>query len=332
MTTPCARQRALLPFGGLLAACLLLGFASPRPAAAGEGGSSHYMPGTQGDFAMALIGPAGFYLRDDVMYFKGDINQVAIAGNLYASAHQDVWVDMVKAIYLAPGGILGGRLGVVATVPIVINAKVSGEPVPPFLGEKSGSRSGFSDASLTSFLNWGSGYNHLSAGMTVYIPVGSYEAGRIINLGRNYWSFDPIVTYSWLHEKRGHEVSVTTGVMFNTTNGATNYSSGTEWHLDFMASQHFSKRFALGLEGSVLRGITDDSGPVLDNANAILPALGKQPLDGFRAKYFGLGPAVLVSPKVGGKDINLIAKYLFDVTHENRFNSDYLMVSLAFKF
>jgi len=36
---------------------LLIAFAIPQPAVAGEGAGSHYMPGTMGDFAMALIGP-----------------------------------------------------------------------------------------------------------------------------------------------------------------------------------------------------------------------------------------------------------------------------------
>jgi hypothetical protein len=120
--------------------------------------------------------------------------------------------------------------------------------------------------------------------------------------------------------------------MFNTTNEATNYSSGTEWHMDFLVGQHFSKRFAVGLAGSLLQGLTDDSGPLLVKANVVLTALGLQPLGGFRAGYFGLGPSVVVTPKVWGKDLNLIAKYLFDVEHRNRFNSDYLTVSAVLKF
>jgi hypothetical protein len=99
-----------------------------------------------------------------------------------------------------------------------------------------------------------------------------------------------------------------------------------------MLAQHFSEWLAIGLEGSVLQGITDDSGPLLDQANTILPALGLKPLDGFRAQYLGLGPAVVLSPTFRGTTFNFIGKYLVDVTHENRFNSNYLLASLAFKF
>ena len=290
------------------------------------------MPGTVGDFAMAVIGPPGFYLRDDVIYFEGDINSVTLGDRIYSSASQDVWVNTVKGIYLSKGGILGARIGVVLSVPIVINAKVAGQAVSPVEGEKQGSRSGFGDVTLTSFLNWTCDTSHISAGINVYIPVGAYDADRIINLGRNYWSFDPVVTYTWLDPKRGHEISVTTGLMFNTSNDATDYSSGDEWHLDFMLAQHFSAKFALGLEGYLLRQINDDSGALLDRANRVLPALGLEPLGGFRAEAFALGPAVLYTPKIGNTDVNLIAKYLIDVSHENRFDSNYAMVSAAFKF
>ena len=330
--TPRFRRRAVALFRGLAAASLLLALANPRAAVAGEGGGSHYMPGTMGDFAMALIGPPGFYLRNDLLYFQGDIDAVTLGDRIYSSASQDVWVNTLKLIYLAGSGILGGRLGGALTIPIVLDAQASGTLVSPLQGSPSGNRSGIADITVSGLLNWAFGHSHVSAGLNVYVPVGAYDEDRIINLGRNYWSFDPIVTYTWLHPKRGHEISVTTGFMFNTTNDATDYSSGTEWHMDFMASQHFSKTFAVGLEGSVLQGITDDSGPLLDRANTVLPALGLAPLGGFRARYFGLGPAVVYSPTIGSTAVNFIAKYLFDVTHENRFDSNYLMVSAAFKF
>jgi hypothetical protein len=316
----------------ILAASILVGLAGAEPAVAGEGGGSHYMPGTSGDFAMALIGPSGFYLRNDLIYFEGDIGPVTLGDRVYTSASQDVWVDTVKLIYLGEGGILGGRFGAVASIPIVLDATVAGELAVPVGAEASGNRAGLSDVTLTGFLNWSSGNNHVSAGLNIFIPIGAYSGDRIINLGRNYWSFDPTVTCTWLDPKRGHEISFTTGLMFNTKNDATDYTSGTEWHLDFMFSQHFSKQFALGIEGSLLQGVSDDDGPLLDRANVVLPALGLKPLGGFRAEYFGLGPAVVYTSTIGGTDFNFIAKYLMDVEHRNRFNSDYLIASVAFKF
>ena len=89
---------------------------------------------------MALIGPAGFYVRNDVLYFKGTIDGVTLGDRIYSSASQNVWVDMVKLIYLFEGGILGGRLGAVVSVPIVLDATASGELASPLHLEQSGSR------------------------------------------------------------------------------------------------------------------------------------------------------------------------------------------------
>ncbi len=131
---------------------------------------------------------------------------------------------------------------------------------------------------------------------------------------------------------RGHEFSFTTGFMFNTKNDATDYSSGTEWHMDFMLAQHFSKVIAVGLDGSVLRGITDDSGALLNRANATLSALGLQSLGGFRAEFLGLGPALLLSPTIGNTTVNFVVKYLVRVLNENRFDGNYVSASVALKF
>jgi len=101
--------------------------------------------------------------------------------------------------------------------------------------------------------------------------------------------------------------------------------------MDFMAAQHFSPRLALGLEGSVLQGVTDER---VRSSTRRTRSSGDRPRARGRLQGQVLRPrpAAVVTPKISGKDVNFIAKYLFDVTHENRFNSDYLMVSAAFKF
>ena len=206
-----------------LALALLLGFGAviaAGPAVAGEGGSSHYNPGTMGDFAMALIGPPGFYLRNDAFYFDGRIGEVSLGKAVLDHADQQAWVNITKGIYLAPWGILGSRFGAVVSVPVIFDAKLSGElAFPNVQGE--GSRGGFGDMSFTGFLNWSKGQFHTNVGMNVYAPTGYYNPDSIINLGRNYWSFDPTVTFTWLHPERGHEISFIAGTMFNTENHAT---------------------------------------------------------------------------------------------------------------
>ena len=47
--------------------------------------------------------------------------------------------------------------------------------------------------------------SHFNTGVNVYVPVGGYNPDDIINRGRNYWSFVPTFSYTFLHPKRGHE-------------------------------------------------------------------------------------------------------------------------------
>jgi len=72
------RHKSCVAITTLLLMILSIGLSAAPCTWAGEGGGSHYMPGTKGDFAMALIGPKGWYLRNDLTYIDGDIGPVTI--------------------------------------------------------------------------------------------------------------------------------------------------------------------------------------------------------------------------------------------------------------
>jgi len=299
---------------------------------AGEGGGSHYVPGTQGDFAMALIGPAGWYIRNDLAYIDGDINSVTLGNRIYTSANQTVWANTTKGIYLAESGLLGGRFGAILALPVVIYAKVSGILADPIPLKREGNRSGLADINLTTIMNWKHGNFNYSAGLGIYAPTGSYDADRMVNLGRNYWSFDPSFAFTWLNAKRGHEVSLSTGYMINTKNNDTNYESGDEFHFDFNIAQHFSGQFGLGLVGYYYKQVTGDDGPFLDYANQVLLSIGRDSRGSFRGEAFGVGPALKYSLKIGDQNINIIAKWLHDFIKQNRFTSETFICSVSLKF
>ena len=69
--------------------------------------------------------------------------------------------------------------------------------------------------------------------------------------------------------------------MLNTTNPATDYKSGNEFHLDFMANQFLAPTFALGVQGYWYKQIDADTG-----SGAVLGP--------FMGESFGLGPAAPV--------------------------------------
>lgn len=297
-------------------------------ATAGEGGSSHYNPGTLGDFAMALIGPAGWYVRNDLWYMDGEMGAVTRGNFTLQDVSQKAWINTIKTIYLTESGIWGGRFGNVLSVPIVLDVDVDGTLAGTGL-EKSGSRSGISDLTYTLFLNWHKNEFNYSIGLNTYIPVGYYDVDSIINLGRNYWSFDPALTFTWLHPQRGHEISLITGVMFNTENPDTSYQTGTEFHLDWNIAQHFSKSFAVGFIGYYYKQISDDEGPLLDKLNGILVSSGGQSKDGFRGEALGLGAAATFTTEVASTNLSFIVKYLANIDNSNRLSNDYLTFSIA---
>jgi len=153
-------------------------------------------------------------------------------------------------------------------------------------------------------------------------PTGIYDKNRLLNTGRNYWAFDNTVAYTWLHAKRGHEVSLSLGYIFNTTNPVTKYTTGNEFHLDWLVGQHFNeRRFGVGATGYWYIQTTNDQGP--------LP--GRLRPDKFDAQGVGVGAAVLWTPKVFGKDVNLIAKWIHDLYTKRRFEGDLFMISVALK-
>lgn len=294
-------------------------------ALAAEGGGSHYLQGTYGDFAMALAGPPGFYVRNDLMYYDASVGPVSSGKFILDDLSQKAWINGFRVIYLPESKPFGATPGIVLGLPYVIDVEARGSGIAPLQTSAKGNRDGLADPYLFSFLNWDlGGFHHLTAGITIFSDFGSYDADRIINLGRNYWSFDPTISYTWLNNDNGREFSMTTGLMFNTENRATDYRTGTEFHLDWMLAQHLPGKIAIGLEGYIYEQISDDDGRL---ANAI--PVGD---DGFRSSGWGLGPALTWTPKVAGKDITLIAKWIHDFDASKRMEGDLVSVGFALNF
>jgi hypothetical protein len=168
-------------------------------------------------------------------------------------------------------------------------------------------------------LNWNTGNFHFTLSQSIFAPTGSYDINRVVNLGRNYWAFDTGLAFTWLDPQRGHEISASTGFLFNTTNTATSYHTGSEFHLDFLLAQYFSESFAVGFNGYWYRQMSGDSG--------VGATLGP-----FRGESVGIGPALIWRPRIRSAQINIVGKWLHDVEATNRFSGDMAYLSAAFKF
>jgi hypothetical protein len=83
----------------------------------------------------------------------------------------------------------------------------------------------------------------------VIAPTGHHDPTNVLNVGRSYWAFDTQLGLTWFHKASGTEISVLPGILFNTTNPATDYRAGTEFHLDFMVNQFVIPSLAIGAQG-----------------------------------------------------------------------------------
>jgi hypothetical protein len=290
---------------------------------AAEGGSSSYLQGAAGDFAAGMLGPKGLYLRNDFIYYDASVPLPALGAPVGGRLSQALWGDLLKIAYISDFKILGGTYNANAAIPYLVGSEAvsyrdGAAPRVPY-GDNA---NGLGDILFTPFaLGWNFGRHHINANLSFYAPTGEYEDARVINPGRNYWSADPNINYTWMHPDRGHEFTTTIGYLHNWENGDSRYTTGDEVHIDWLLAQHLSAKFALGVTGYYYQQVTDDSGEIPQ---------------GFTAKDFdaggaGVGVAAMYSPTIAGKNVSVVGKWITDTTDDNRLSGDVFFLGFSLK-
>src|SRR6185369_1941485 len=136
--------------------------------------------------------------------------------------------------------LLGGNYAAGLAIPFVwveAKAQVAG---PLGTVQKRDTTSGIGDLTIIPFmLGWTNGPDlKYDMRLNIFAPSGEYDTGALANVGKNYWTFDPMVSVSYLSSKIGLELSAFAGVDFNTKNDATDYQTGTQFHLDGTIAEH----------------------------------------------------------------------------------------------
>jgi hypothetical protein len=154
-------------------------------------------------------------------------------------------------------------------------------------------------------LRWNQGvHNYMVYGMA-NLPVGAYDASRLVNLGLGHWAIDGGGGYTYLNPQTGNEFSAVAGFTYNFKNPSLDYQNGIDFHLDVGASHFVSKQMYLGIAGYAYQQITGDSG------------LGATFGD-FKSRVFGAGPQVGFLFPVGNMQGVLNAKVFKEFGAENR--------------
>jgi hypothetical protein len=306
-----------------LAGLAILISSAPSTTFAAEGASSHYLPGAVGDIFLALPPEPGLQVANMFWYKTGSTDIALIEGQVSLGMNLDLFLNLTSLTYTFETPVLGGRYTMGVAIPFGY-ADIDGRLVGPLGGSLPFSDDSFalSDIALIPVqLSWNSGLWSFKLWESIVTPTGGYDTsgGNLANLGRNYWSFDTVGAVTWFNPESGTEVSIAPGIMVNTENTATDYRTGTEFHMDFAASQFVSENLALGLRGYYYKQLTGDSGSGA--------ALGD-----FKSESFGIGPGFVWIPETDGGQFTVLGKWMHDFSAENRFESDYFTLTGAWSF
>lgn len=287
--------------GGILLSLLLA-----NGAFASEQAKSVYLLGATASMA-GMTPPPGFHFSSTTYLYDAQASGAAalsrslngvgnslpsvatIETNAEVKVGAQVALDILALLWVAPDKVMGGQFGIGVLVPIGyqnVDVKLSANSTLtlPNGNTLDGGRSfrvsqdtfALGDPLATAFIGWNAENFHWKLTGLVNIPVGSYSRERLVNMGFNHWAADLTGAVTWLDPTIRLEVSAAAGFTFNGKNPATNYKTGTEFHLEGAVMQHFSKSFAIGPVGYHYRQVTGDSGSgaVLGSFKGEVSALG----------------------------------------------------------
>lgn len=162
--------------------------------------------------------------------------------------------------------------------------------------------------------------DHLALSFTFWAPTGEYDKNRLANLSNNVWSFIPGVAYTKIFPAANIELSGSWTLDFDTENPDTHYQNGILSDLEGTVIKRFKNEFGVGVIGSWIQQLTDDSGTTADRLN------------GFSGRAFGVGPIVTYSTKIGKSDLSFNARYVHEFDNRKRIEGDLFALSASLKF
>jgi hypothetical protein len=316
----------------LLFSLVLATSLAPAALRAEEGGSGHYSPGAAASFIDALPGYPSFAVVNFFTYYDGSAGRdraLPFGGDLAAGLKATAYIDTIGVIYETPLRLLGGNYAAGLVIPfgsmtVQGDITATGPRGRSRTGQVSDTSSGLADLMVYPFmLGWTNGPDlKYDVRLGIYAPSGEYQQGALANLGKNYWTFEPGLSFSWLSSKIGTEVSLFVGADFNTKNEATDYQTGAQFHLDGTVAQHlplFGGFAGVGANGFYYQQITGDSG-----SGAVL--------GDFEGRNIGVGPVLSYVHKVGKSTLAAELKWLPELDVQHRLQGDWIWFKLALIF
>lgn len=214
-----------------------------------EGGGGAYGNGAEGSMSGALP-PPGFYMQSYTNFYradslKGDDGQTVLDEDDFKVITA---AQVFRLIAVTKKKILGGNLGFYTLIPLaMVDVKTPAG---------SQTKTGLADITLAPFISWHKNNFHWATAVDCVLPTGAYDKNDIANLGRNYYTIEPLVAVTYLSDN-GIELSAKFMYDFNLENNDTDYQSGNEFHVDYFVGAHV-KKWTFGAVGYYYKQVTDD--------------------------------------------------------------------------
>lgn len=272
---------------GFIALGALMGVCA-APALATETGGGAYPNGAEG-YTGAALPPPGLYTLAYLEHYEADrFNDGDGDSGLLPDFDARADAAIARFVYVTDKTILGASWGMQAIVPVV-NLKVGAAGM-------SDETTGFGDIIIDPLLlgwHFKNGL-HVTAGVDISIPVGRYNPAKLSNIGRNYWTIEPVLGVAY-YSKSGFSADVKLMYDINMRNKdavitpfnptGADYRSGNEFHADFAVGQQIGK-WKLGAAGYYYKQTTKDK--VSDaTAQSVVDGFG-----GFKGEAFAAGPSI----------------------------------------
>ena len=272
----------------------------------GKEGADQYAYGAENWFTGALP-PPGWYYLNYFGYYSGELRDGA--GNKANVGGSTPTVSAVfnafRILDVTKFKIAGADYGFHVIVPVVYQSIDMG-----------GTNSIASVGDMTIdplVLGWHHPQWHALFAFDINLPTGHYDKNDPrVCVGAHYYSFEPLLALSYM-PKSGWEASAKMMYNIKTTNQATNYHSGQEIHVDFVAGKHLGK-WMLGAQGYTLKQTTDDT--IAGTTVAAQPGVFDT---GRRGQVVGVGPSVAYETR---SHMMFIASWQHEAEVRNRFGGD----------
>lgn len=277
-------------------------------------GGDQYPNGGENWAAGIAPGPGQYYVNYLGHYsgkLKDGTGHAAMLNG--ATPEADATFNAMRVVEMTHYKILGGQYGVHVIAPIVYQSAFEN-------GRASNTNVG--DVFINPFiLGWHGKSWHALTGVDIFLPTGYYNKNDArTSIGANYYAFEPLYAFSYT-PKNGVEASVKLMYNMKTTNTATNYHSGQDFHSDYAVGKHFGK-LLVGATGYALVQTTDDK-----QAGVVTPAAAGFYDAGHRGQVFSIGPSVGYTHKHG---ITVMADWQHETEVRNRFGGDKFWVKAVF--